>query len=433
MANTFKALRSKPFKIDQPPRPILMCPFCDATFNNETLWRTHARNHWTKQTANQSTQTCDMEFVTSTTVDLLNIKSEVPERFDTMYNPFDDFGHFISLSTTPSDIKLEPSVQITTQDQIVNMKQEIVQDCKEVTIKPRRSKKPAVCANAKFSFPTEPVNCALCNEIISNLFPTAKEITEEFKHSNQFECRLCGVSIERLSSVPIHYSRVHINKDGKLNSMAACNACVSKKAKGQKLQFANSDPTWIKCELCLRLNRNHTSYQNHLRNFHKDRCVHSCAPCDRLFIGRSQYKKHVYTKHSGKFKPRHYDKEYHCDRCGKVFRQRPSIISHLHAHFSPKRFHCTLCPVTVKTAVNMANHMRIHSGLKNVTCDVCGRRFVDKSNLMAHMLSHTGEQPWPCKECGKRFSKKSNMTKHLRTHTGEKVLSRCFHISISLI
>lgn len=429
MASTFDPLHQHESQF------ILMCPFCDATFNNEIIWRSHAgehmRHHSNKNTAHKSTQTCDMEFiVTSTKVDLLNIKSEMPSDAMEYLNDFNnDIDHFINLPTFPLDVKLEPTVRPTIEEQMLNMKSaNVVLDRLEETdniqssekrAKRKRSKKPAV----GFNFPTAPVNCALCNENISNLFPTPEEITEEFERTKQVECRLCGLIIEHLISVPLHYRRVHIDKDGKLKSMAACNACVAKKVKGQSLLFANTDPTRIQCELCSRLLRNQTSYQNHLRNFHKDRCVFMCKHCDHsFFIGRERYTKHVYTKHSPKFKQpqKQNGKEYHCHTCGKVFYLRTSMVAHLYAHFSRQRFQCTLCPAALKTAGNLKVHMYHHSGCKNVTCEVCGRRFSEKAHLASHMFSHTKEQPFPCGICGKRFSKKSNMSKHLRTHSEEK-------------
>lgn len=452
MASTFDALfLSKPAAIDRPPNPILMCPFCDATFNNDTIWRTHAgehffnnarpvfpcqlchvhftnakqlRHHSAQHTINQSTQT-DMEVSSPTNI---NIKNEVPDESDNdmldHFNDFkDDVDHFIN-----SEVKLETSVRPTIQEQMLAMKTanvvlerletDFVQDYKQ-NVKKRKRRSKARAIKAKFTFPSAPVNCALCSEIISDLFPTADEIADEFKRTIQVECRLCGLGIKQLASVPLHYSRMHIDENGKLTSLAACNACVAQKLAQQKLPIENTDSTWIKCDLCPKLNRNQASYRSHLRNSHKDRCVYLCAHCGHLIIGRARYSKHVYTSHSQYKRPQS-DSEYQCDHCGKVFQARGSMIAHLHAHFSQQRFQCTLCPTVLKTAGNLVQHMRNHAGRKNITCDVCGRGFARKANWRFHMRSHTGEQPFSCQECGRRFSAKSNMLAHMRTHTGEK-------------
>lgn len=417
---------------DHRPNPLI-CPFCDASFNNDTIWRTHAAehffnnarpvfpcrichmhfpnakqllNHSSEHTVNQSTQTSDTEFSTATKVDLVRIKNEVPDDF----NDFnDDDDHFTSSSTAQPEVKLETSVRLTIQEQLMAMKTanvvlerlEPVQDRKQNAKKrKRRSKTPTV--KGKFAYPSAPVNCALCSEIISNLFPTAEEIVAEFKRTKQVECRLCGLGIKQMVAVPLHYSRTHIDQDGKLASMAACNACVTQKVAQQKLQLENTDTTWLKCELCPKLNRNEASYRVHLRNTHRDRCVYLCAHCGHLIIGRSRYSKHVYTSHSQYKRPQTESSEYQCDHCGKVFQARGSMIAHLHAHFSQQRFQCTLCPTVLKTAGNLVQHMRNHAGRKNITCDVCGRRFARKANWRFHMRSHTGEQPFSCEECGRR-------------------------------
>lgn len=452
MASFEAVFLSKP--ADRPPNPIFMCPFCDETFVDETIWRTHAgkhfvntlpvylcqlchaqfkdayllRHHLSLHTANQSTQTCDMEIDSSSTkVDFFNIKNEVPDESDTLdhFNDFNnDDDNFINLS----EVKLETSVRLTIQEQMLSMKTAnvvlerlapaIVQDYKKIARKrSRRSKTQAM--KAKFAFPTAPVNCALCSEIITDLFPTAEEMADEFKRNKLVECRLCGLDIKPLHSVARHYSRMHIDEDGKLISLAACNKCVAQKVAGQKLPIENTDITWIKCELCPKMNRNQSSYRSHLRNSHKDRCVYLCAQCGHLIIGRSRYSKHVYTSHSH-YKRAQNDNEYQCDHCGKVFQARTSIIAHLNSHFSQQRFQCTLCPTILKTAGNLVQHIRNHSGGKNITCDVCGRGFARKANWRFHMRTHTGEQPFACQECGRRFSAKSNLVSHMRTHTGEK-------------
>lgn len=453
MASSFDALfLSKPAAMN----PILMCPFCDATFNNDTIWRTHAAEHFinnsrpvfpcrlchvhfsnvqqlkhhsSQHTVHQSTQTTeqttfDMEFGLSTKVDL-NIKNEVPD--DDHFNDYnEDDDHFISLSNVQSDIKLETFGRPTIQEQLMDMKRanvvlerlesDFVPDSKQTTRKrKRRSKKPSVKVN--FIYPSAPVQCALCSEIITDLFPSAEEFVDEFKRTKQVECRLCGLGIKQLAAVPLHYNRMHIEEDGKLTSMAACSVCLAQKIAQQKVQLEKTDATWIKCELCPKLNRNQASNRIHLRNTHKDRCVYLCAHCGHLIIGRSRYSKHVYTSHSQYKRPQP-DSEYQCDHCAKVFQARGSMIAHLHAHFSQQRFQCTLCPTVLKTAGNLVQHMRNHAGRKNITCDVCGRRFARKANWRFHMRSHTGEQPFSCKECGRRFSAKSNMLAHMRTHTG---------------
>lgn len=412
MANSFEA-------VFLAKNPILMCPFCDATFNNETFWRTHAvghlnnarpvfpcrlcqvhfinaqqllRHHSFQHTVNQSTQTSDMDMDN----DLVKIKNEMPDECanDVLDDFNDDDDHFMNFTNAPSEVKLETSVRLTIQEQMMAMKKanvvlerletDFVQDYKQHAKKrKRRSKAPAV--KAKFTYPSAPINCALCSEIILDLFPTAEEITEEFKRTKQVECRLCGLGIKQMVAVPLHYSRIHIDEDGKLTSMAACNACVAQKVAQQKLQLENTNTTtWIKCELCPKLNRNVNANRIHLRNSHKDRCVYLCAICGHLIIGRARYSKHVYTSHSQYKRPKT-DSEYQCDHCGKVFQARGSMIAHLNAHFSQQRFQCTLCPTVLKTAGNLVQHMRNHAGRKNITCDVCGRGFARKANWRFHM------------------------------------------------
>eukprot|EP00954_Amorphochlora_amoebiformis_P006564 514915-Amorphochlora_amoeboformis.AAC.2 len=49
---------------------------------------------------------------------------------------------------------------------------------------------------------------------------------------------------------------------------------------------------------------------------------------------------------------------------------------------------------------------------KPYICKVCGKAWKIKSNLYSHMKIHTGEKPHTCPVCNRRFLKKSNMKRH---------------------
>uniref|UniRef100_A0A671TFA5 C2H2-type domain-containing protein n=1 Tax=Sparus aurata TaxID=8175 RepID=A0A671TFA5_SPAAU len=96
-----------------------------------------------------------------------------------------------------------------------------------------------------------------------------------------------------------------------------------------------------------------------------------------------------------------------------------SEIYHL-AHQGEKSFNCDTCGKTFKFKSILNTHLRIHTGEKPFTCEICGKAFSQRSNIAVHMRIHTGERPLACRTCGKTFKSHLGLKLHMRTHTGEK-------------
>ncbi|XP_076032625.1 uncharacterized protein LOC143020278 [Oratosquilla oratoria] len=112
--------------------------------------------------------------------------------------------------------------------------------------------------------------------------------------------------------------------------------------------------------------------------------------------------------------------KFKCPFCGKEFKTKDHVISHIRVHTGERPYPCDVCGKRYRQRIDIIRHMRIHTGEKPFTCENCGASFNQKSNLRSHMRVHTGERPVQCKVCGKGFSRNTHLKQHMKLHTGEK-------------
>ncbi|XP_044728187.1 gastrula zinc finger protein XlCGF8.2DB-like [Chrysoperla carnea] len=117
-----------------------------------------------------------------------------------------------------------------------------------------------------------------------------------------------------------------------------------------------------------------------------------------------------------------------CDKCGKCYKTKYQLISHLKSHNNDKPFKCDECSKTYKNPA-VHRHKLIHNGIKPFVCEICGNKFRLQGMLTMHSLIHTGVLPHECSYCKKRFRRIDFLKGHLRQHTGERPYSctECNH------
>ena len=108
--------------------------------------------------------------------------------------------------------------------------------------------------------------------------------------------------------------------------------------------------------------------------------------------------------------------------CGRTFNHASQRIIHVRkAHTGERPFVCKFegCSKAFYSSGDLRAHMRTHSGERPYTCHVCGKGFRTRNALKTHVKSlHTLERPFKCPEpgCGMTYMTKIDLERHMVRH-----------------
>ena len=169
---------------------------------------------------------------------------------------------------------------------------------------------------------------------------------------------------------------------------------------------------------------------------------HVCPECGRQFRQRHLLLTHLVThtgerpfpcrfpgceKRFGQSSTRTYHERIHsdvrpyvCSHCGLGFKLAPVLRIHVARMHGTGEcpYHCDQCGRQFKLIGALRTHVRtVHSDDRPHACDVCPKRFKSRQQLVRHTRDmHSEEKPLHCPVCDRAFTQACNM----RTHTGEK-------------
>ncbi|XP_053951745.1 putative zinc finger protein 840 [Anastrepha ludens] len=103
-----------------------------------------------------------------------------------------------------------------------------------------------------------------------------------------------------------------------------------------------------------------------------------------------------------------------CTYCGKTFRRRIQLDTHLHIHTGSKPHQCEICGRLFRAVTTLARHLITHEQREEFSCKFCSKSFSRRAAMLSHELRHTQQRHIPCDECDKLFYTVNQMDTHKR-------------------
>ncbi|XP_077295697.1 uncharacterized protein LOC143917936 [Arctopsyche grandis] len=244
---------------------------------------------------------------------------------------------------------------------------------------------------------------AICMHMGRHLQPTA------------FECPICKKIVSRPIILEKHIQS-HLPDEEKPYKCQQCDKRFGNMAalnNHKQIHIPISERDSYTCKVCGKVFTMSSSLRNHVALVHGN-VKYLCSECGQSCQSKTNLTLHMLT---------HEPAEKHqarCSQCDVVCKNKYLLRRHMKRHAD--LLQCSLCEFSTPLQIELRAHMRVkHSDSKPYSCVICGKQFKMKSCMNTHMAQHTGERKYLCPFCPKTFAASGNYYTHRKRMHSEEI------------